>query len=83
MKFSVVYSYRGSSSTVSRTIWDFEVLFFCGRRKPEKPKINPRSRARLVRREFSYYCSIPGSPTFTISNNQGPLKIAPKRGISR
>ena len=37
---------RGSSSTVSRSNWNLEVLVFVEGGKPENPEKNPRSKAR-------------------------------------
>ena len=44
MEFSVAFPRGGSSSTVSRSNWNLEVLIFVEGGKPENPEKNPRSR---------------------------------------
>ena len=43
-KFAVAFPQGGSSSTVSRSNWNLEVLIFVEGGKPEYPEKNPQSR---------------------------------------
>ena len=44
MEFVVAFPRSGSSSTVSRSNWNLEVLIFVEGGKPENPEKNPQSK---------------------------------------
>ena len=77
----MAHSHSGSSSTVSRSNWNLEMLFFLEGGKPENPEKNlleeepepttnstylpTQTRATVVGGECSHHCDIPASLLIT------------------